>query len=154
MEAGKYLLAFGVPCAIVGPSEKLKKRAWSVGWATYISGAHVMHVQGGLAKLAHCGEVSEFQAYQLISVTLNHVVLTLKHAGSLINASMGARGARSKILSTAWRVSCRLGHKRVRYLRDVCVQRAWSCSRYAVQPSRPVVRKVFKISAHSLLNDT
>jgi len=36
---------------------------------------------------------------------------------------------------------------------DVCVQKAWSCSRYAVQPSQPVVSEVFKFSAHSLLND-
>ena len=50
------LHSLGVPCVIVGLSEKLKKRAWTVGWATRISGAHVIHVHGGgLAKLAHCG---------------------------------------------------------------------------------------------------
>ncbi len=27
------LRAFGAPCAIVGPSEKFKKRTWTVGWA-------------------------------------------------------------------------------------------------------------------------
>src|SRR6267154_1137602 len=36
---------------------------------------------------------------------------------------------------------------------DVCVQKAWSCSCYVVQPSQPVVGEVFKFSAHSLLND-
>ena len=41
------LRAFGAPCAIVGPSEELKKRAGTVGWASIIGGAHVMHVHGG-----------------------------------------------------------------------------------------------------------
>ena len=36
-------------------------------------------------------------------------------------------------------MSCELGHKRVRY-----EQGAWSCSRYAVEPSRPVVGKVYE----------
>ena len=50
------LRAFSVLCAIVGQSEKLKKRAWTVGRATSIRGAHVVHIHGdGLVKLAHCG---------------------------------------------------------------------------------------------------
>ena len=36
---------------------------------------------------------------------------------------------------------------------DVRAQRAWSCSRYAVQQSQPAVGKVFKFSVHSSLND-
>ena len=41
---------------IVGPSQKLKKRAWTIVWATSISGAHAMHVHGGcLAELSHSG---------------------------------------------------------------------------------------------------
>src|SRR6267154_6520602 len=46
-----------------------------------------------------------------------------------------------------------MDHKRVQYLCDVCTQRARSCSHYAVQPSRPVVGRVFKFSAYLLLND-
>ena len=50
------LRAFGAPCAIVRPSEKSKKRVWTVGWATSISGAHAMQVHGGgQARLAHRG---------------------------------------------------------------------------------------------------
>ncbi|SRR5258706_9076721 len=39
------LRVFGAACAIVGPSEKLEQHAWTVGWTTSISGAHVMYVQ-------------------------------------------------------------------------------------------------------------
>ena len=50
------LRTFGAPCAIVGPSEELKKHARTVTWATSIGGEHVMHVYGGsLAKLTYCG---------------------------------------------------------------------------------------------------
>ena len=50
------LRALDMPCAIVGQIDKLKKRAWTVSWATSIGGAHVMHIhEYGRAKLAHCG---------------------------------------------------------------------------------------------------
>src|SRR5882757_8835970 len=49
------LWAFGTLCAIVGPSEKSKKRAWTVGWATSTSGTHAMHVHGG--GLARAGQL-------------------------------------------------------------------------------------------------
>ena len=48
------LRAFGALCAILEPSEKLKKCAWTMGWATSISRAHAVQVyRGGLARLTH-----------------------------------------------------------------------------------------------------
>ena len=55
------LRAFGALCAILGPSEKLNKRAWTMGWGTNVSVAHAVQVyRGGLARLAHWGGVFEF----------------------------------------------------------------------------------------------
>src|SRR5258706_2573498 len=52
-----------------------------------------------------------------------------------------------------WFASGELDHKRMQHLCDACLQRAWSCSRYVVQPSRPVVGKFFNFSAHSIPKD-
>ena len=50
-------------------------------------------------------------------------------------------------LKKTWRVSCRLGHRRVRYLCNVRTQRVRSCSHYAVWPCQPVVGNVFNLLA-------
>ena len=55
------LRAFGASCAIVGPSEILKKRAWTVGRATSISGAHTVQAKGVIwPSWPIEGEVFEF----------------------------------------------------------------------------------------------
>ncbi|SRR5258706_2686660 len=59
------LRACGAPCAIVALSEKLKKCAWAVGWATSISGAHVISAQCTYMEVVWrswpiVGEVLEF----------------------------------------------------------------------------------------------
>src|SRR5882757_5094070 len=44
---------------------------------------------------------------------------------------------------------CGLGHKRVRYLWNVRIQRVRTCSRYAVWPSRLLQARFSRFSAHS-----
>ena len=45
----------------------------------------------GLAELPIVGEVIEFKTHQLVNVTFNHIVLTLRHAGYLKDVSVEAR---------------------------------------------------------------
>ncbi|SRR5258706_3500583 len=90
------LRAFGVPCAI-GLSEKLKnpKNAVRGLWIGLQASAGRVRYQCnartwrnwfwshyvGKSSLPIVGKVLECSAHQLLNVTLNHIVLTLKHAG-------------------------------------------------------------------------
>ncbi len=56
------LHVFDAPCAIIRPSEGLKKHTWIVGSVPSISGMHVVHMHvhgGGLAKLANFKCISQ-----------------------------------------------------------------------------------------------
>ena len=85
-------------------------------------------------EVVHCG-----RSLRILdtSATLNHIILTLRHAGycwipyKRVHGSVGGEVQNPKKRG----VSCGLDHKRMRYLCDVRAQRAWSCSHYVVQPS-------------------
>ena len=77
-------------------------------------------------------------ANHLIDTTLNHIVLTLKHAGYCWRPHKRIHWG-GEVQNHKKRGVCGLDHKRMQYLCDVCAQRDWSCSHYTVQPSWLVV---------------
>ncbi len=91
------LHVFSMPCAIVRLSEKLKnpKNAVHGLWIGLQASVGCVWCQCsactwrnwfwshcvGKSSLSIVGKVLKFSAHQLLNVTLNHIVLTLKHAG-------------------------------------------------------------------------
>ena len=128
-----------------------------------ISGMHVIFVQctywidfeviRGLAQLAHHGQ-------SLWVLNTSATQCHFKSYCTYIEACLIPKNATMEVWwqsptsekKTPWHMGCGSGHKLVWYLCNIHVQRVWSCSHHMVWPSWLIMGRVFKFSAHLVLN--